>query len=121
LLEALGNLGDFVGGIAVVATLLYLAVQVRQNSRNLQIAAIDAAHGYFAQSQIAIAQSPDLAELPQATWDAYRATLLYSFGRPGWQQCWVEIRPMFSEGFQQVIHEIVALRTKSEPAVCPDR
>jgi hypothetical protein len=31
-LEILGNLGDFVGGIAVVATLVYLSVQVRQNT-----------------------------------------------------------------------------------------
>lgn len=38
MLEALGNLGDFIGGIAVVATLLYLAVQVRQNTVALRTA-----------------------------------------------------------------------------------
>ena len=32
----LGALGEFVGAIAVVATLLYLALQVRQNSQTLQ-------------------------------------------------------------------------------------
>lgn len=37
-LEALGNLGDFVGGIGVVATLIYLAVQVRQNTAALKTA-----------------------------------------------------------------------------------
>ena len=31
-LETLGNLGDFVGGIAVVFSLVYLAVQIRQNT-----------------------------------------------------------------------------------------
>lgn len=36
MLEALGNLGDFIGGIAVVATLIYLAVQVRQNTAQLR-------------------------------------------------------------------------------------
>ena len=36
MLEALGNLGDFVGGLAVVVTLAYLAVQVRQNTRQLE-------------------------------------------------------------------------------------
>lgn len=35
-LEDLGNLGDFIGGIAVVVTLVYLALQVRQNNRLLQ-------------------------------------------------------------------------------------
>jgi len=28
-IETLGNLGDFVGGLAVIASLLYLAVQIR--------------------------------------------------------------------------------------------
>ena len=35
-LEDLGNLGDFIGGIAVVATLIYLAAQVTQNNRLLR-------------------------------------------------------------------------------------
>jgi hypothetical protein len=32
-LETLGNLGDFVGGIAVVVTLIYVALQIRSNTR----------------------------------------------------------------------------------------
>ena len=36
MLEALGNIGDFVGGIGVVATLGYLIVQIRQNTRQLE-------------------------------------------------------------------------------------
>ena len=35
-LEDLGNLGDFLGGIGVVVTLLYLAVQMRHNSEQLR-------------------------------------------------------------------------------------
>ena len=31
----LGALGEFVGAIAVVATLIYLAVQIRQNTRSM--------------------------------------------------------------------------------------
>lgn len=42
MLEALGNLGDFVGGIAVIVTLLYLAIQVRQNSQMLRANALAA-------------------------------------------------------------------------------
>ena len=38
LVEALGNIGDFVGGIGVVATLIYLAVQIRQNTRAMRMA-----------------------------------------------------------------------------------
>jgi hypothetical protein len=35
-LEDLGNLGDFLGGIGVVITLAYLAVQIRQNTSQLR-------------------------------------------------------------------------------------
>ena len=35
-LEALGNLGDFIGGIAVLVTLIYLAFQIRQNTSSVQ-------------------------------------------------------------------------------------
>ena len=32
-LEDLGNLGEFLGAIGVIASLVYLAVQIRQNTR----------------------------------------------------------------------------------------
>jgi hypothetical protein len=35
-LDALGNIGDFVGGIAVVVTLVYLAFQIRQNTAQVR-------------------------------------------------------------------------------------
>src|SRR5690242_14446274 len=35
-IEQLGALGDFVGAIGVIATLAYLAVQVRQNTHSLE-------------------------------------------------------------------------------------
>lgn len=31
-IESLGNIGDFVGGIGVIVTLVYLAIQIRQNT-----------------------------------------------------------------------------------------
>ena len=38
MLDILGNVGDFIGGIAVVITLIYLAAQVRQNTSALKAA-----------------------------------------------------------------------------------
>ena len=35
-LSDLGNLGEFIGAIAVVLSLLYLAVQIRQNTRSVR-------------------------------------------------------------------------------------
>ena len=40
--EVLGNVGEFVGAIAVVATLLYLAIQVRDAGRSSKFAAVQA-------------------------------------------------------------------------------
>ena len=40
--QVLGNVGEFVGAIAVVATLLYLAVQVRDAGRSSKFAAVQA-------------------------------------------------------------------------------
>jgi hypothetical protein len=34
-LEDLGNIGEFVGAVAVVVSLIYLALQIRQNTRQL--------------------------------------------------------------------------------------
>ena len=38
-LEDLGNIGEFVGGIGVVVTLIYLAIQIRQNTAAVRTAA----------------------------------------------------------------------------------
>ena len=38
-LSQLGQVGEFIGGIAVLVTLLYLAVQARQNNKNQKLSA----------------------------------------------------------------------------------
>ena len=38
--EILGNFGDFIGGIAVVITLLYLSYQIRQNTKEVRNSSI---------------------------------------------------------------------------------
>jgi len=58
-LEDLGNLGDFVGGLAVIATLLYLAIQIRQNTKILRTSAEQTADPIAAIANIA--QSPENA------------------------------------------------------------
>ena len=40
MIESLGNLGDFIGGIGVFVTLIYLATQVRQNTNSSRLASI---------------------------------------------------------------------------------
>lgn len=69
-LEDLGNLGDFLGGIGVVITLLYLAIQIRQNTKQLRADA-EAARTRSLEGQTeeignwigSIAESRDVAEV----------------------------------------------------------
>jgi hypothetical protein len=63
LLDTLGNIGEFVGGIAVLATLVYLALQIRENTRALRVTSHQEAGRLAAGLNYAIANHPDFAEL----------------------------------------------------------
>jgi len=52
-LEQLGNLGEFVSGIAVVVTLVYLAIQIRHNTRAVR----SSMHQDWIESTLRIAES----------------------------------------------------------------
>ena len=84
MLEDLGNLGEFVGGLAVIATLIYLALQIRQNSNLLRRAAAESAASGAAASIGLAAQSPEnaaiyhkgleaISKMPQQDTDASEA------------------------------------------------
>ena len=42
--EAIGAVGETVGALAVLVTLVYLAMQIRQNTKAVQAAAVDSAN-----------------------------------------------------------------------------
>jgi hypothetical protein len=61
--QLLGNLGEFIGAIVIVATLIYLALQVRQNSEEL---AAQSRYNYYrgrSELGLVIAQNKDLADI----------------------------------------------------------
>ena len=67
-LDALGSIGDFVGGIAVVVTLVYLAFQVRQSNQHarqsLQVARAQALRDTFTTGwAFEVARDPALSAL----------------------------------------------------------
>ena len=64
-LTQLANIGEFVGGVAVLVTLVYLAVQVRANSRALQSAAAWNSETLFGQANLGASQDPEYALLRQ--------------------------------------------------------
>jgi len=42
--EAIGAVGETVGALAVLVTLVYLSIQIRQNTKSVQAAAVDSAN-----------------------------------------------------------------------------
>jgi hypothetical protein len=61
--ESLGNIGDFIGGIAVVVTLIYLARQIRHNTTTVEAATVQAASEAFAEILDTLAKDPELMNL----------------------------------------------------------
>jgi hypothetical protein len=66
-LADLGNVGEFVGAIAVVVSLLYLAFQIRQNTRALHSASYAQAAEQAWLTNLAIAQDGELAGILEDT------------------------------------------------------
>ena len=63
MLDALGNLGDFLGGLGVVVTLIYVARQIRQNTKSVESAAFQAATRDVAEAINELTRDPELSRI----------------------------------------------------------
>jgi hypothetical protein len=61
--DALGAISETIGAVAVIITLIYLAVQIRQNTRAMQTASHHAVTDSLNQGNLAVAQDADLAQI----------------------------------------------------------
>ena len=61
--DAIGSIGEIVGAIAVVVSLIYLAVQVRQNTKIVAANTFQAVSSSASYTSMEIAQSPHLSRL----------------------------------------------------------
>ncbi len=61
-LQDLGNLGEFLGSIGVIGSLVYLAIQIRQNTRSVRSAAYQAAVASSVEVAAMFASSETLSE-----------------------------------------------------------
>ena len=66
--EAIGAIGDAIGGLAVVASLVYLALQIRHNTRSVEAATYQSVAESMADAAYHLADTPD---------ESLRAGLLY--------------------------------------------
>jgi hypothetical protein len=62
-LEDLGNIGEFVAAAAVIVSLIYLAVQIRQNTRSVRAAALQDVIGGGASFVRDVYRDPELARI----------------------------------------------------------
>jgi hypothetical protein len=62
-LEDLGNFGEFLGAIGVIVSVLYLAIQIRQNTRSVRSSAYQSVVSSSVQMAAAYANDESLAEL----------------------------------------------------------
>lgn len=61
--EAIGAMGEIVGALAVIATLIYLAIQIRQNTRAVRATALDSSIQAASLIRSDLLKSEDLSEL----------------------------------------------------------
>jgi hypothetical protein len=62
-LEALGSLGEIIGGLAVVVSLVYLAIQMKHNTMSVRSATYQSIVSTAAACNVTLTQSKDLARL----------------------------------------------------------
>ena len=63
--DAIGAIGEILGAAAVFASLIYLAVQTKQNTRALKSAAFHQIRSSFSEVSLAVVQDPSLVSLLQ--------------------------------------------------------
>ena len=62
-LEDLGNIGEFLGAIGVIASLVYLAVQIRQNTRSVRSATYQSSTRDIVHLSDQLSQDPELTRI----------------------------------------------------------
>lgn len=119
MLDALGNLGEFVGAVGVVVSLVYLALQLRQNTRSVRAASFNdmvqnsirlLEHGFrdseFARFLATAENDPDaLDEVGQLRWDAYMTAVFRHFGNLVYQQRVGALDAQLWESYQRDLKE----------------
>ena len=68
--QLLGNYGEFVGAVAVVISLIYVAAQLRTNTRAQRAGAAWDSETIFSELNFRIAQDPEFAQLAAKLYEA---------------------------------------------------
>lgn len=86
--NALGSIGELIGALVVMATLVYLAMQLRENTKMLRISAADRALAFVLEFTGDLARDKEVSQLltqGAEDWDSLseseRARMIYVFFR----------------------------------------
>ncbi len=100
--ELLGNYGEFIGSIAVLATLFYLALQIRQYKQSLRTSTAQANYQEVNRLNTMLASDPDLAEVLERAYEDPAALDHQEQRRYVWMQtCYVNLLNSLYEQFKQ--------------------
>ena len=69
-LNDLANLGQIIGALAVVVSLIYVALQIRQNTNAVRSAAAQVVHEHFASWYHLLANDAELSQIATPRWKA---------------------------------------------------
>ena len=61
--EAIGAVGELVGALAVLVTLVYLSMQIRQNTKSVQAAAVDSVNSQVSRCREVIFADAEVANM----------------------------------------------------------
>ena len=88
--QLLGNYGEFIGAVAVVVTLVYLAAQIRQNTKQLASSSLQALADRAENRMLLIASNPGFAEVvAKFQSDPQSLTEIEETQLRGWLGAWV--------------------------------
>ena len=120
--EAIGAIGEIVGAIAVVVTLGYLALQIRQNTNALRGSAHETATGRISNFAISVGSNPVAAKvyhsgltepekLDAEQWGQFTLLITAVFGgieTTYWQQKRGNVDAQIWERWHSILRELVA-------------
>ena len=134
--EAIGAIGEAVGAAAVVGSLVYLAVQIRQNTKSVQAATFQSVAEGLADASYRLINAPPLTQ--KADWfllfvgtlrryenlhfqirrgalgpsdvEGFIASLGAVFEVPIFRECWPRTRELFHPSFAAFVEERVLPR-----------
>ena len=105
--QDLGGLGEFIGSIAVVVSLMFVIHELRRSSRINRVSALQAANAIAFAVYDAPARDAELARIIRVGGDDLSRLIRGFLSRPGMLVIWSRSKGVFRRDFQDWVASIV--------------